>query len=228
MQLDYSPIREGVEKKGKPILRKVLRVLFAIFLFYLTALLLIGLVYIFTIKTVVSSGLSAKADLENAAHQIINRDFAKAAVLLESANGKLKTASEKFDKIPLWRWLPVLRANMLAADRMFEVGLSLTDSGEKLTRLADEITADIRNESLPNAKLSPAHKQRIIKKIVDSKPLFVEVSAQLTAANLAVEKINSPFILPPLKKAAAPLKEYRQSRWLRLSLVLTVPRAIYF
>lgn len=208
--LDFSSIRENVRKsRWQFYVSRFLKIAALIVGVWILAIVAVLLFNAKAITAAVGQAKAAKADLEAAQHQIVNRDFTTASDSLGRANTELLSVQGVLKKLPLIRWTPFLRQDVFAVDNLLVVGVNLSDSGKKLLVIADDITSRIKNESLPNSKISKERKIEIVQKLVAAEPIFIEVQTELKQANDAMAKVNTKrLLLRPISKSIQPLKDY--------------------
>lgn len=208
--IDFSKIRERVRRNIWKFY--AIRLLKTVLVLILAYAVILGAALIWLspkLKVAYTEGLSARDSLSQAQHLIINRDLIGASAELASANGSLTIVQETFNRVPLIRWTPFIRSQIKPLDELLIAGINLTASGEKLTKIGDDITRKIRNESIPNTTLSKQQKTDILFKIVEAAPIFEQVQKELHRANDAMAKVDSStLILRPVAKAVVPLKAY--------------------
>ncbi len=106
---DYTQIREKPRKSlAKIIIWGAVKILALILVLILIFGGAIGLIYYDNIKQAYSLSFSAKADLENTAHQIINRDFKTAVESIKSANSKFLQAQNYLNQVVIVRQIPYI------------------------------------------------------------------------------------------------------------------------
>jgi len=206
---DFSQITEKPRHpKIKLYINLALKIILALFILVIIAAGILGLVYYQNIKQAYALAFSAKADLEQSYHLIINRDFKGAATGIKSANTKLSQAKNLLDKIVIVRQIPYAGTQLKAVDQVLIAGINLTDSGGKVVLLIDDITSTLKNESISYATLTVGEKKQILAKIVASGNLFAEVQDRINQADAAITAIPSDQLLKPLKDNIEPLRVY--------------------
>jgi len=205
---DFSKI---AEKPKKPYLKKAIYLVLKIILSLVIAALIfgavMGFVYYKNIKQSYDLSLQAKADLEQALHKIINREFTNGADLIKKANAEFTQAKDSLDKVILVRQLPYIGVQAKAVDQLLIAGINLTDSGAKVVLLINDIVAPLANESITYATITPQQKKDILNKIVQSESLLVEVQKQIDDATTAIDSIPQDDLVKPLRDGIQPLKE---------------------
>jgi len=208
--IDFSRIRERVRRNiWKFYAIRILRAIGLILLVYI-AVLGASLIWLAPqLKSAYSQALIARDSLTQAQHLVVNRDLLGAADKLSTAHNSLVTVQATFLKIPLIRWTPFISSQIKPLDELLVAGVNLTASGEKLTRIGDDLTKKIRNESIPNAVITKQQKTDILFKIVEAAPILQQVQRELHNANDAMARVDSSaLILRPIAKAVVPLKAY--------------------
>jgi len=209
--LDFSEIRE-VSTKPKFPLRRFFSLTGKVVLWYLAInlflLLIVGIFYGARMKSIYSRAQEIKTSLESVQHQAVNRDFAGAAVTLESSKEKIDSVQKDFSSIPFVRWMPGVRAQVIAVDHLLLAAANLTTSGTQVLNLADDLTKKIRNESIPYAQLRPEQKKDIVARLVAAEPMFKEVSVELHQADDAIASIQKGFLIKQLRDVVEPLQRY--------------------
>lgn len=208
--IDFSQIRERVRRNiWKLYAMRLLKTVAVVFLAYIV-ILGASLVWLAPkLKAAYDNGLIARDSLTQAQHLIVNRDLLGASEQLASANSSLLVVQDAFGKIPLIRWTPFLSSQVRPVDDLLVAGINLTSSGAKLTKIGDDLTKKLRNESIPNAAISKQQKIDILTKIVEAAPILEQVQKELHNANDAMAKVDaSTLILRPVAKAVVPLKAY--------------------
>lgn len=205
---DFSKISE---KPKKNTILRVFVVLLKILAVFLILAILVGgslaLAYYRNFKQAADLSFSAKDHLEQAMHAMVNRDFAKGAELIKEANSEFKQAKILLDKVVLVRQIPYVRIQIQAVDKLLISGINLTDSGEKIALLVEDIIEPLQNESITYATMSPQQKKDILNKIVGSEALFYEVKADIDEAVIAIDAIPEEKLVKPLRDGIQPLKE---------------------
>lgn len=206
---DFTKIRETVQKsKLKYGILLVVKVLLGLVIVFIITSLILGLIYYRNIKQAYSLSFSAKDNLESAVHKIINREFKEAANLIQDSNAKLTESKRLLDQIILVRYFPYASTQMKAVDNLLIAGIKLTDSGQKVVLLIEDITAPLHNESITYLSLTSAQKRDILDKIVASESLLTEVKGEIDDASLAIDQIPDSGLIGPLRQGIVPVKEY--------------------
>lgn len=206
---DYTQIREKPRKSlAKIIIWGAIKILAVVLVFIIIFTGILGLIYYNNIKQAYSLSFSAKADLETAAHQIINRDFKTAVDSIKSANAKFIQAQTDLNQVVIVRRIPYIGLQLRAVDNVLVAGIKLTDSGAQVVSLIDEITAPLKNESISYASLTAEEKRTILEKIVASQTMLLEVQKQIDEADTAISAIPSDKLVKPLRDGIAPIQQY--------------------
>ncbi len=103
---------------------------------------------------------------------------------------------------------PILACRLRAVDNVLVAAIKLTDSGQQVVLLIDDITAPLKNESISYASLSPEQKRQILEKVVASESMLLEVQIQIDEADLAISTIPSEKLVKPLRDGIAPIQQY--------------------
>jgi len=205
---DFSAIKEAPKsQKPKVYFYWILKILAVIVLLLIIMGVILGIAYYRNFKQAADLSFAAKANLELAVHKMVNRDFDQAAELIKQANGQLSESKELLDQVIIVRYLPYIGVQVRAVDDLLVAGINLTDSGEKVVLLIDDIIEPLQNESITYAQITPQQKKEILDKIVASKDLLVEVQQQIDEANDAIEKIPEEKLVKPLREGVVPLQE---------------------
>lgn len=206
---DFTKISERPQtskfKKGLFLALKIIGLLIVLVLVLGLAL---GAVYYNNIKQAYSLSFSAKADLEESVHKIINRDFTGAAELIKNSNTKFSQAQTFLNQVALMRHVPYLGLQLKAVDNVLIAALNLTDSGEKVVLLIDDITKPLKNESITYASLSVEQKRQILEKIVASEDMLKDVQKKIDLADNAISAVPSEDLVAPLRDGIAPIQLY--------------------
>ncbi|MCX6742821.1 MAG: DUF4012 domain-containing protein, partial [Candidatus Parcubacteria bacterium] len=205
---DYTQIKEKPRKSlAKVIIWGIVKILALILVLILIFAAALGLIYYNNIKQAYGLSFSAKADLEDAAHQIINRDFKTAVDYIKNANSKFIQAQNYLNQVVIVRRIPYIGLQLKAVDNVLVAGIKLTDSGQQVVLLIDEITAPLKNESITYASLSVEQKRQILEKIVASESMLLDVQKQIDEADTAISAIPSEKLVKPLRDGIAPIQE---------------------
>ena len=157
--IDFSVIKE-VEPVSKVNWKKLFKWVGYFVIFLIVSTVIFVIVYFSKMKEMYNNALSIKVDLTNAQHELVNRDFTTSAKSLDVANKKLKVLQSDFSSVLVIRWVPYVSSQVKAVDALLNVAVDLTDSSRDLIILGDELTRDIRNESLPFSEISDKKKKR--------------------------------------------------------------------
>jgi len=205
---DFSKI---AEKPRQPYFTKLILLALKIVSLLLIVLIIsaavLAGVYYKNLQQAYSLSLAAKANLETALHQIINRDFVGSAVLIDKANSEFVQAKNLLDKIIIIRQIPYVGRQLKAVDQVLMAGIKLTGNGSKVVLLVDDIVAPLKNESITYATITTAQKKEILNKIVQSEDLLVEVQQDIDEATAAIDSIPTDKLVKPLRDGILPLKE---------------------
>ncbi|MBN1325644.1 DUF4012 domain-containing protein [Candidatus Falkowbacteria bacterium] len=206
---DFSKI---VEKPRKSTFRKVAFLVLKIILILLIVGIVIGVVlgvlYYNNIKQTYNLAILSKVKLESAAHLVINRDFKGAAELLNSANADMAQAKSNMEKAAIFDYIPYIGRQTKAANNVLIAGLKLTDSGQKVLLLMEDITAPLKNESITFSTITAKQKREILEKIVSSESMLLEVQKEINDAAAAIDEIPDKGLVGPLRENIAPIKLY--------------------
>jgi hypothetical protein len=186
----------------------VLKIILVILVAAMIGGIVMGFIYYRSITNAYDLSFSAKADLEQAVHQVINRDFKSSAESILSANDKLNQAKVLLDKVVIVRYVPYLGTQLKAVDQVLIAGIRLTDSGQKVVLLIDEITEPLKNESITYATITSEQKRQILEKIVASESLLYQVQADIDAADAAIASIPANKLVKPLRDNIEPIRIY--------------------
>jgi len=205
---DFSKITEKPRPKYRVYGLWALKIILALLVIAIIGGGILGFVYYRDIKDAYNLSFAAKADLEQAAHLVLNRDFISSADSIKSANSKLSQAKSLLDKIIIVRYLPYLGTQLKAVDQVLIAGIRLTNSGQKVVLLIDDITAPLKNESISYATITAEQKKEILAKIVASEDLLNQVQSDIDAADLAIASIPANKLVKPLRDNIEPLRTY--------------------
>ncbi|MCX6740076.1 MAG: DUF4012 domain-containing protein [Candidatus Parcubacteria bacterium] len=205
---DFTQIKETPKNsKYKKALFFGLKILIVLIILAIIGLGVLGLVYYNNIKQAYNLSLSAKDDLEQSLHVIINRDFKSGAKLINTAHGKLADARGLLDKVKIIKNLPYFEIQFKAVDELLIAGINLTDSGEKVVLLIEDITAPLKNESITYENLSAQQKRQILEKIVASEDMLYELQDRIDEADKAIAEIPSDKLVGPLREKFEPIRD---------------------
>lgn len=205
---DFSQITERPRKSHwKKSLVLLIKIVLVILVLAIISLGVLGILYYKDLQEAYSFSLSAKGNLDLALHQLINREFKEAAASIKLSNDDFKQAQTLLDKIKIVRSLPYLGQQLKAVDQVLIAGIKLTDSGQKVVLLIDDITAPLKNESITYATLTSEQKHDILDKIVKSEDLLYEVQKEIDEADAAIGSIPQNQLVKPLRDGIAPLRE---------------------
>jgi hypothetical protein len=206
-EVDFSQIREERVFRTRWI-TKVLKWVGIVLGVFMGVCILVGLINATKLIRIYENALEAKAALERAQHVIVNRDFEQGAAQVSVAHEKLLQVKQDTDELFLVRYIPVVRAHVLAVDALLETGVRMAGNGTQLLMLADDLTDDILNESIPWSEISDAKKREIVEKVREAKPLFVQTRDDLSYVAQLIEEIDSRKLLAPLAEVVDPLQQY--------------------
>ncbi len=212
MPQNISPDFSKITEKPKRSLFKdrfflLLKIVLGLLVAFLILAAVLALVYYENFKQAYNLSFEAKANLESAIHQVTNRDFKGAADSISQANSEFNQAKSLLDKIVIVRQIPYVGSQFKAVDQLLIAGIKLTDSGEKVVLLVDDIVAPLQNESITYATITTAQKKEILNKIVESEDLLLEVQSEIDEAVVAIDAIPEEKLVKPLRDGIAPLKE---------------------
>ena len=205
---DYSQISERPRQSHWGIYAWIILkivIIVAIILLILGAIL--AAVYYKDVKSAADLSFSAKSNLEEALHKMVNREFKPAAELIGTANGQLTEAKTLLDKVVVVRYLPYIGVQVKAVDQLLISGIQLTASGQKVVLLLYDIIEPLQNESITYASLTSAQKKQILKKLVDSEDLLYDVQEQINQSAKIIDSIPAKRLIKPLREGILPLKE---------------------
>jgi len=206
---DFSKITEKPKKSSfAKIFKVVLLVLGILLVLVILLAVILGVVYYNNVKQAYNLSYSAKANMELAVHKMVNRDFKEAANLINTANSEFDEAKELLDEVIIVRQIPYVGIQLKAVDELLIAGINLTESGEKVVLLIDDIISPLANESITYANITPQQKKDILNKIVASEDLLYEVQDQIDEASEAIDAIPEEKLVKQLREGIAPLKEY--------------------
>ena len=161
-----------------------------------------------TAKAVYENAISGKEDFLKAQGAIGAQDFAGAGKALGTAEEKLLTAKEEFQKLRKFRFIPGMGRQISAIDNILIAGIELSSGLQELTKLGETIFSPIKqNGSVSLAEISAEETRMILQKLYESPPLLQGAKAEIDLAVQAIEAIPKTGLLGPLKKAVDPLKE---------------------
>ncbi len=205
---DFSKI---TEKPQKSYFKKMTFLVFKFFLAFLIFIMIggaiLGVVYYNNFKKASELSFSARDNLELAVHKVINREFKEAADLINQSNLEFKQAKDLLDEVIIVRYIPYVRTQLMAVDNALIAGINLTESGEKVVLLVDDIVEPLQNESITYATITPVQKREILNKIVESEDLLLEVQEQIDQAVVAIDAIPEEKLVKSLRDGILPLKE---------------------
>jgi len=204
---DFSKIVEKPQKGLTKIIFLILKILLSLIIILIIGLGVLGAVYYNDLKQAYALSLTAKNDLESSIHKLTNREFKEAANLISQSNSEFSQAKGLLDKIVILRQVPYLGRQLKAVDQVLVASIKLTDSGQKVVLLIDEIVAPLKNESISYATITAAQKKEILNKIVQSEGLLNEVKQEIDDAQAAIDLIPQEGLVRPLSEGIAPLKE---------------------
>jgi len=205
---DFSQITERPRKANwKKFLVLLIKIFLVVLVLVLIFLAVLGAIYYKDLREAYSLSLSAKGNLDLALHQLTNREFKEAAASIKLSDDDFKGAQKLLDKIKLVRSLPYIGQQLKAVDQVLIAGIKLTDSGQKVVLLIDDITAPLKNESITYATITSEQKKEILNKIVQSENMLTEVQKEIDEADAAIESIPANELVKPLKDGISPLKE---------------------
>ncbi len=183
------------------------KILLAVFIVLLVCSSVFALIYYKNFKNSYDLAFEAKANLENAIHQVTNRDFKGAADSISLANSEFVEAQTLLNNVAIVRYVPYVGNQVKAVDQLLIAGIKLTDSGEKVVLLVDDIVAPLHNESITYATITTAQKKEILNKIVESEDLLLDVQQEIDDAVIAIDAIPEEKLVQPLREGIEPLKE---------------------
>ncbi|MCC6639068.1 DUF4012 domain-containing protein [Candidatus Falkowbacteria bacterium] len=205
---DFSKIRElHARSKNMQLLSffKWLSVAFGV----LFALLMIFIfAYMPTFNVIIDEGKGAKALLEQASAQVVNRDFYEGAVYVQQAHEKLRVVRDKFDSIILIRYIPIVSSQVKAVDALLDSGVDMSAAGVPLLSLADDITKDIKNESIPFSDITPEQQKIRLQKVINAKPAFEQLKNAIASADDAFTRLDAKRLVAPLDNVVATAQTY--------------------
>ncbi|MCX6745677.1 MAG: DUF4012 domain-containing protein [Candidatus Parcubacteria bacterium] len=205
---DFSQITERPRKSyWKKSLVLIIKIFLAVLVLAIIFLAVLGALYYKDLQAAYSFSLSAKGNLDLAMHQLTNREFKEAAASIKLSNDDFNLAQKLLDKIKLVRSVPYIGTQLKAVDQVLIAGIKLTDSGQKVVLLIDDITAPLKNESITYATITTEQKKEILNKIVQSESMLNEVQKEIDEADVAIESIPANGLVKPLKDGISPLKE---------------------
>lgn len=201
-QIKEKPRHTKIRARGILILKIVL----ILVILAVVGLGILGLVFYNNVMQAYQLAMSGKADLQQAAHLVINRDFKGSADLIASANTKLTETKSILDKIVIIRHIPYLGLQLKAVDEVLIAGINLTSDGQKVVLLIEDITAPLKNESVTYGSITADQKKEILAKIVASESLLKQVQTDIDAANQAINDIPANQLIKPLRDGIEPLR----------------------
>jgi len=205
---DFSQIKEKPKKtRFKKYLFLALKIISAIVVLLIIVSAVLGIIYYQNFKKAYELGFAAKADAEEALHEIINRKFSNGAELIEESNQKLDQAKELLDQVPVIRYIPYLKTQVKAVDNLLIAGVNLTESGAKVVWLMEDIFEPLHNESITYTSITLEQKKAILNKLVESEELLYEVKDQIDIAVAAIEDIPDTGLIGPLKENVDKIKD---------------------
>jgi archaellum component FlaF (FlaF/FlaG flagellin family) len=206
-QPDFSKI---VERPRKSTFKKVAFLILKIVLILLAVLIIAGVIlaaiFYNNIKQSYALSMDARNKLESAIHLVINRDFKGGADLLSQANADLVQVKSNMDKASIFNYIPYVGRQTKAVNNVLVAGINLSDSGNKVLLLIDDITAPLKNESITFSTITPKQKRQILEKIVSSEAMLLEVQKEIDASSAAIDEIPDTGLIAPLRDNIAPLK----------------------
>ena len=205
---DFSKI---AEKPRRSYFKKIfwwsIKILALILILLIIGSAILGAIYYKNIKQAYDLSLAAKNNLELSIHDITNRNFKDAANLIGQANSQFIAAQGLLAKVILVRQIPYVGRQLKAVDQVLIAGIKLSDSGQKVVLLIDDITAPLANESITYATITSEQKKEILNKIVQSESMLNDVQKEIDEADAAIESIPEDGLVKPLKDGISPLKE---------------------
>lgn len=206
---DFSKIVERPRKSTfKKVAFLVLKIVLILLIIGIIIGAVLGVIFYNNIKQTYGLAMSAKDKLESAAHLVINRDFKGAADLLKSANIDMTQAKSNMEQAAIFDYIPYVGRQTRAVNNVLIAGLKLTDSGEKVLLLMEDITAPLKNESITFSTITAKQKREILEKIVSSESMLLEVQKEIDEASAAIDEIPETGLVGPLRENIAPIKLY--------------------
>ncbi|OGY41725.1 MAG: hypothetical protein A2Y82_02485 [Candidatus Buchananbacteria bacterium RBG_13_36_9] len=205
---DFSKVIEKPRKfKVKKILKTIAKIVLVCLVIAIIILIMVRVLYYKNLERAYALSISAKGNLELSLHKLVNREFKESAELIKSANTEFLEAQQELSKIKIMRQLPYIGKQLKAVDQVLIAGIKLTDSGQKVVVLIDEILAPLKNESISYATITIEQKKEILNKIVQSEGLLYEVQKEIDEANQAIASIPEDGLVKQLKDGIDPLRE---------------------
>jgi hypothetical protein len=205
---DFSKVIEKPRKyKVKKILKTVGKIVLACLVSAMIFLIVIGVLYYKNLEQAYALSISAKGNLEASVHKLVNREFKASADLIKLANTEFLEAQTELAKIKIMRQLPYVGKQLKAVDQVLIAGIKLTDSGQKVVLLIDDISAPLKNESITYVTITVEQKKEILNKIVQSESLLYEVQKEIDEAVVAIDSIPEDGLVKQLKDGIDPLRE---------------------
>lgn len=206
-KINFGVIREIPQKTGKWVQRTFVRkVLFGVAIIF-AVLVVIVLVALPGIKTTYTHGVQAKALLEQAQQEAINRNFIESSELLIEVKKELLAAQEAFSSTPLIRFIPFVRSQVIAGDKLLIAGVHGAQAGADAMAVGEKLFDPLQNESITYATFGRDHKERIVNQLVAEKDTILTIQNNLTAATDAVADIDTRFLIPQLKESIVPVQQ---------------------
>ncbi|MDD5341478.1 MAG: DUF4012 domain-containing protein [Patescibacteria group bacterium] len=205
---DFSKI---VERPRRTSFKKIAFLILKILLALIIAAVIFGAVltvlYYNDLKQAYTLIFDARDKLQQAIHSATNRDFAGAATLMGQANTDFTAAKSDLDKAAIFYYIPYVGTQARAVSNVLLAGVKLTDSGQKVLLLVDDIVAPLKNESITFSTITPAQKKEILNKIVQSEAMLLGVQKEIDEATDAIVSIPDKGVVKPLADGIAPLKD---------------------
>lgn len=230
---DFSQISEKNKKSYiKELLFIVSKVVIVLLIFIIIISGVLGAVYYKNFKQAADLSFAAKNNLELALHEIINRNFDEGAKLINQANLEFNQAKILLDQVMIVRYYPYIGRQVKTVDKLLIAGIKLTESGERVVLLIDEIIEPLQNESITYATITPEQKRDILNKIVESEDLLLEVQKQVDEAVKAIDSIPDKGLVKFLREGVIPLKEnlpkVKQLIDRSLPMIRVIPKVVGF
>lgn len=185
---------------------------YLVYIVIITALVgvILGSYYYVQAKNVYQLSLLGKSYFEAAQNYVSREDFSKASISLKAAHDNFVEAQGGLTKFRFLKVIPIVSQQIVVLEKLLGVGIQTSSALGKITNLATEVMAIIKNDNdteVSLANIIPEQKREVLEKIYQSPPDLQGAKAEIDLSISTLQGIPEVGLLKPVKQALTPLKE---------------------